>query len=138
MDRATLTESIETKTYNGVAVPEHLREGLLAYVLEGRPTGGFLYAVLTNDLFEAVGRADEKSLAGLFAIIGWLYNEAPADCYGDVDKVKAWMIKMDAKRFAKDLQLAIVKGIGPPPAVDMVGLAHSFFVAPYKKAEAPK
>jgi hypothetical protein len=73
------------------AVPEHLRDGLWHYVREGRPTGHFLECVLSNDLAGAMGRADEESRGGLYAVVRWLYNEAPSNCWGTPERVKAWL-----------------------------------------------
>lgn len=72
-------------------VPLGLAEGLEAYIEEGQEPGGFLYAVLTNDLFEAVGRADRVNRLALTAIVEWVYNEAPSTCWGSKERVKAWM-----------------------------------------------
>lgn len=72
-------------------MPESAAGGLVRYITERVPTGDFLRAVLENDLFEAVGRADANSLAALPAICGWIYNNAPADCFGSPSKVKEWL-----------------------------------------------
>lgn len=72
-------------------VPEHLREGLLAHVLEGRPTGGFLTQCLADNLCGAVCRAGaDIDLEGLRAVAKWLYNEAPPMAYGSDEAVAAW------------------------------------------------
>lgn len=72
-------------------VPEHLRDGLVEYVLTGRPTGGFLTACLRNDFLDAVCRAgSDLNLGHLQAIAKWLYNETPRKCWGSPAKVKAW------------------------------------------------
>jgi len=67
-----------------------VKMSLMNYVNEGTPTGNFLYSVLTNNLFEAVGRADEKSLMGLPHLVKFIYNEVPCGCYGSPEKVKEW------------------------------------------------
>jgi len=72
-------------------VPEHLRGGLQRYIEQGIKPGDFLTAVLENDLMEAMGRGDLASLAGLFGLCGWLYNEAPAACHGSEAKVRKWI-----------------------------------------------
>jgi hypothetical protein len=72
-------------------VPEHLRKGLVAYVEQKRFPGGFLEAVLTNDLRKAIDRGDEKSLAGLRYIVMWLFNRAPSGCWGSPAKVEEWL-----------------------------------------------
>lgn len=77
-------------TFRGAPIPDHLSEGLDLHVLHGLPTGSFLRAVLTNDLREALARADDKALAALPAIVGWLYNEAPAGCWGSAEKADRW------------------------------------------------
>lgn len=73
-------------------VPEHLRDGLSNYLEHRLPPGGFLMAVLSNDLREAMGRADETSRAGLFDLVCYLYNCAPANAWGSPDRVKAWLL----------------------------------------------
>ncbi len=71
-------------------VPEHIRAGLAEYVIRGTPTGGFLEALLCNDLREACGRADDTNAPRLVNIVKWLYNETPAGCWGSVDKYLKW------------------------------------------------
>ena len=39
-------------------VPSHMHEGIVAYIETGRPVGGFLTALLSNDLMGALGKAD--------------------------------------------------------------------------------
>lgn len=71
-------------------VPNHQREGLFEYIRVGRPTGGFLFALLSNDLFDAVGRADRGSLGGMKATVSFL-RWMPIGCYGSRDAVNKWM-----------------------------------------------
>lgn len=73
-----------------VGVPEHLQDGLRRYLLHGIQPGHFLTAVLENNLFEAMARADLVSRAGLFGLVSHLYNEAPRGCYGSREIVQAW------------------------------------------------
>jgi len=72
-------------------VPEHLREAVLSYVQEAHPVGDFLRAVISNDLFDAVARADEQSLAGLRCLCQWFYNYTPRSCYGSRDRYRTWL-----------------------------------------------
>lgn len=71
-------------------VPEHILPGLVNYAVWGRWTGGFLEAVLSNDLREALGRADVVNRAAMFEITGFLYNDMPAGCSGSPDRYKVW------------------------------------------------
>ena len=58
---------------------------------EHRPTGGFLRAVLENDLLEAVGRADPVSLAAIREIVLWAHWELPGGSHGSPAAVEAWL-----------------------------------------------
>ena len=71
-------------------VPSHLHEGLLEYVVCGRPTGHFLEAVLSNDLREACCRVDITHKGCLFDLVFFLYNFAPQGCWGSTENVIAW------------------------------------------------
>ena len=73
------------------AIPDYTMGGLRRYIDQRIPPGGFLTAVLENDLRESFGRADENNRAALFYICAWLYNEAPAACWGSPAKVSAWL-----------------------------------------------
>ena len=72
-------------------VPEHTIDGLVDYIENGIPTGDFLYAVLTNNLMEAFGRADEKNSKKLQEICSFIYNYAPIGCHGSKEKVANWI-----------------------------------------------
>lgn len=74
-------------------VPIGLRAGLIRYVDHGIAPGGFLTAVICNDLLEATGRADEESRAAFFEIVGWFYNEAPSTCWKSRAAMDAWIVK---------------------------------------------
>jgi AcrR family transcriptional regulator len=84
--RAELLQRLDARE-----VPHHLWDGLLAYVTERRQPGQFLVAVLSNDLREAVNRADAESLVGLRAIVQWLCNHVTAHCFGSPEAVAAWL-----------------------------------------------
>lgn len=63
---------------------------LTLYKLHGTRPGGFLEAVLSNDLFDAYGRADNFSKADMDLIVKFVYNQLPGDCWGSREKVKQW------------------------------------------------
>ena len=75
-------------------IRQNIIEGINRYVLRHQPTGDFLMAVLTNNLKEAFGRADEDNRQVLHEIVGYVYNEIPGVCQGSAEKYKAW-IQMD-------------------------------------------
>jgi len=72
-------------------VPRHTLGGIDRYVNERIEPGGFLRAVLENDLREAFGRADLINREALFDIVAYIYNECPAVCWGSREKVQAWL-----------------------------------------------
>lgn len=72
-------------------IPPNTLAALQRYVEHGIPTGGFLNAVLSNELFEAMGRADWENRAALFEIVQFIYNELPSTCHGSPAKVAAWL-----------------------------------------------
>ena len=62
-------------------IPENIQASILRYVEHGIKPGGFLTAVLNNDLYNATGRADAESLKSLHLIVMWFANHRP-DLYG--------------------------------------------------------
>lgn len=89
---ATIYDSPDLKLKAEVlGVPEHLVDGLVAYVTTKRPTGSFLRCVLENDLKGCIEHGDDESIYGLKKIVMFLYNYAPGACWGSPSKVEAWM-----------------------------------------------
>jgi hypothetical protein len=76
---------------------QEAKDSITRYVNEGVPTGGFLEAVLANDLMEAVGRADSTSLVNLFDICVFIYNEIPVAAHGSRERVAAWLERKQAE-----------------------------------------
>lgn len=72
-------------------VKENIKEALKDYVERRIEPGGFLYAVLSNDLKGAFARADSYNRASLFQILQFCWMEIPATCWGSVEKVEAWL-----------------------------------------------
>ena len=70
--------------------PDTLRS-LELYIDNQVHPGGFLIAVLNNDLKESFARADDANREDLFAIVSWIYCHAPTDCWGSPEKVRAWL-----------------------------------------------
>lgn len=83
-----------------INIPEVTMDTLDLYVNRGIPTGGFLYAVLTNDLFDAVVKADPMNRAALKDICTYVYNDLPQDCWGSRTNVAAWIEKFRVTRNA--------------------------------------
>lgn len=72
-------------------IPIEIREALELYVDQRIETGGFLRAVLENNLKEACARADHINRHLLFEIVSYLYNDVPMACWGNSEKVAVWL-----------------------------------------------
>jgi len=73
-------------------IPDYMQDGLALYLLRGVSPGHFLSAVLSNDLKEAIARADDTNCRVLREYMVFLYNNSPAHaCYGSPEKVAAWI-----------------------------------------------
>jgi len=57
------------------------------YANHGIPTGSFLRAVLANDLFGAMGRADINSSTYLHDTVKLIYNQFPSNIWGSYEIV---------------------------------------------------
>lgn len=68
------------------------------YIAKGTPPDGFFKALLENDLRESFGRADIDNRNDLFEIVSWLWNYAPAMCWGNPQKVRDWVQMKQVER----------------------------------------
>ena len=82
---ATMNES-----YYGMRIPEHGKEALARYIVYHIKPGGFLSCLLENNLQDTVGKADDINMPNIAAYVIWLYNNAPAICWGSPEKVREW------------------------------------------------
>jgi len=73
------------------AIPERMREGLINYVVKRIQPGGFLTAVICNDLRTAVNTADDKNYPLLRLYVMWFHNVAPMLCYGSREAMRLWL-----------------------------------------------
>jgi hypothetical protein len=72
-------------------IPPHMHGALVRYIEDRIEPGGFLGAVLQNNLKEAIGRGDHLNLNKLPDYVTFLYNHAPSGCWGSPEKVFAWL-----------------------------------------------
>lgn len=73
------------------ALPESLRGGMQRYLEHHIEPGGFLSALLSNDLEGAVRTADADNILCLPYLVHWLSNEVPMECWGSRDRFRAWV-----------------------------------------------
>lgn len=74
-----------------IQIPAHTKMALNNYVENKYSPGGFLWAVLSNDLFGAVGLADKQNREALSEIVSYVYNYLPSNSWGSEEKVRAWL-----------------------------------------------
>jgi len=72
-------------------IPKRMRASISRYVEDKILPGDFLQAVISNDLSEAMGRADEENMAQLPAYVNYFYNHTPCTCWGSKEKMEAWV-----------------------------------------------
>lgn len=72
-------------------IPEHTLQALDDYIINGLEPGGFLTAVLSNDLKGAVCRADRWNHHNLADTVKFIANCAPAFCWGSREQVISWL-----------------------------------------------
>jgi hypothetical protein len=72
------------------ALPHHIAGGVRRYIESGEDVGGFLRAVICNDLRQAFGRADSTNRARMYDIVQFFWHEAPAPCWGSPQSLERW------------------------------------------------
>lgn len=78
-------------------IPERIMNNILGYVEGTEMPGGFLYAVLSNDLFKSIAKADDEVLKMLPLIVHYIHWQVPSACHGSPEHVKEWMNKTRLK-----------------------------------------
>ena len=73
------------------SIPNHTYQSLFSYIVHGLSPGGFVTAVLENDLQGAVARADDYNQAHLVAIVRFVAQHLPIGSYGSKENVRRWM-----------------------------------------------
>lgn len=72
------------------SLPEYMRAGVVRYIEDGTPPGGFFRAVFANDLMGACEKADRTNRRRLFDYCQWIYNHAPAGSWGSREAIREW------------------------------------------------
>lgn len=82
-------------------IPERIMNNLLAYVKGEEAPGGFLFAVLSNDLFQAIGRADNEMKPLIPLLVHYIHWNVPGGCHGSPEHVKRWLEEKRAEKERK-------------------------------------
>lgn len=74
-------------------IPKAVTDAINYHVLEGRHCGGFVTAILENNLTVAVTRADPDNAVLLKEIVMYCIYKIPHGSWGSPEKVKEWRKK---------------------------------------------
>lgn len=80
----------QSQTVDVDRLPNHMQTAARQYVEEGAHVGGFLTAVLSNDLAEAYGRADAANQQAMGEWVRWMVNDIPMGAWGSPEAVEEW------------------------------------------------
>ncbi len=89
-----LKDEIE-KGFLELDLPIHMKGGITNYLVHGISPGGFLYALLSNDLKGAAGRADNQNCGMLKEWVMFICNYMPSASQGSPEHVKEWLAKFE-------------------------------------------
>lgn len=121
MEELTTAERIIDDVERGACGPDpwwcppEIKDSLERYHVSGIPTGGFLRAVLENNLMDAVGRADGTNVRYLPGIASYVYNQLPTGSHGSVARVAEWIRDGGAQGRAVLAEAGTVAAEGPLP-----------------------
>lgn len=83
--------TISSLTGEYTEISGYIIDSLDRYVNDGIPPGGFLTAVLANDLTNAFAKADAYNYQMLGDIVRFVFNKVPAAAWGSHEAVDQWI-----------------------------------------------
>jgi hypothetical protein len=83
-------------------LPKHIRHGVKEYIEKGFIPGGFLQAVICNDLSGAFQRADSTNTERMKDIVQFFHWWVPAPVWGSKEKMEAHAKAKQEEREARD------------------------------------
>lgn len=72
------------------SIPAHTQDALNRYINDRIIPGGFLTAVLSNNLMSAFSKADESNKHALELICKYVYNHLPSRSWGSLEAIHKW------------------------------------------------
>ena len=91
---------VNVETLTKYRIPQYMHGGIIRYYENGISPGGFLCAVINNDLSGAVIRADHTNILLLPSYASWFDNEAPPGTHGYPGAVDDYLKAFRAKEQA--------------------------------------
>lgn len=85
-------------------IPKHMMTSLNDYINEGKPVGGFLTCVLSNDLFGAVAEADHVNVQLIPLYVQYIHWEAPMNCHGSLEKMEKYYKEKETNKKIREFK----------------------------------
>lgn len=102
--------------FAGYGLPDLSEQALYNYFVHGLEPGGFITAVLANDLLAASAKADHWNKSLITQYAKWLAFRAPPGSYGSYDAVRGWLSKNEHyNEFQKAIAFDMLKTAEPAP-----------------------
>lgn len=81
-------------------LPSHIKDAIDEWAAFGRRQGGFVMAVLENDLLNAFSHADESNRQPkvMQDIIWYVHNETPMYSHGSAERCEKWPTRIGLPR----------------------------------------
>ncbi len=98
-------------------IPRDIHASLERYVNDRVPPGGFLYAVLCNDLEQTLARADEDNLAALKNIVTYVVMHLPRTCRGNSVAIRRWLAREEVRCAECDAPFGRCSCVDSEPAI---------------------
>ena len=72
-------------------LPGYMVPAVFNYLENRKVPGGFLSAVISNDLHGAISNADDQNRRVIRSWLKLLYNEFPGNAWGSKEKLTLWL-----------------------------------------------
>lgn len=111
------------------AIPPTTQYTLRMWVLYAQTPGGFVEAVLRNDLHGAFNNADDENSEALPLIMMWIHNECPQDAWlspGNhpeaCDEAAPGYLEESLRKTRRDVLVEHIQGFNPMKEEEVIGL----------------
>ena len=88
------------KTY-GTGIPVNLHQPIVDYVQFGMPLGGYLTAIVSNDLTGAIGQCSTGDMTEIKFIVDFFYNNIPGSCWRSREAMTKWQASGGTSQWGK-------------------------------------
>lgn len=93
-----------TPRYDQYNLPEYVVRGLKRYYEEGQLPEGFIYAIISNNLFNVVSYSDQASFEVVKQTCLCIFNEFMPGTFGSPEAMKTHMINVQRSLRESEIQ----------------------------------